>query len=143
MASRMRWNLFLPTPERIRSPIINTKDFGSLILLNIKGDIVNLMRETKYNWRLEEMYGIHIPRGALYYDEVKRRETVEMSDVLRTTTMRCAKEMHRIFTSGDIPKATKRPHCKNCSLKDICLPETNDCTQVVTYLSRNLYENIT
>lgn len=92
---------------------------------------------------LEEMYGIHIPRGALYYDEVKRRETVEMSGVLRTTTMRCAKEMHRIFTSGDIPKATKRPHCKNCSLKDICLPETNDCTQVVTYLSRNLYENIT
>lgn len=49
----MRWNLFLPTPERIRSPIINTKDFGSLILLNIKGDIVNLMRETKYNWRLK------------------------------------------------------------------------------------------
>lgn len=46
---------------------------------------------------LEEMYGIHIPRGALYYDEVKRRETVEMSDVLRTTTMRCAKEMHRIL----------------------------------------------
>ena len=53
MASRMRWNLFLPTPERIRSPIINTKDYGSLILLNIKGDIVNLMRETKYNWRLK------------------------------------------------------------------------------------------
>lgn len=148
MASRMRWNLFLPTPERIRSPIINTKDFGSLILLNIKGDIVKPDERDEVQLAaqvlcLEEMYGIHIPRGALYYDEVKRRETVEMSDVLRTTTMRCAKEMHRIFTSGDIPKATKRPHCKNCSLKDICLPETNDCTQVVTYLSRNLYENIT
>lgn len=92
---------------------------------------------------LEEMYGIHIPYGALYYDEVKRRETVAVSDALRATTMRCANEMHRIFTSGDIPKATKKPHCKNCSLKDICLPEMSGCDQVVTYLSRSLYENIT
>lgn len=92
---------------------------------------------------LEEMYGIHIPYGALYYDEVKHREMVAVSDALRATTMRCANEMHRIFTSGDIPKATKKPHCKNCSLKDICLPEMSDCDQVVTYLSRSLYEDIT
>lgn len=92
---------------------------------------------------LEEMYNIHIPYGALYYDEVKHREIVEVSDALRTITMQCAKEMHNIFSSGYIPKSSKKPHCRNCSLKDICLPEASSCAQAVTYLNRNLYENIT
>ncbi len=92
---------------------------------------------------LEEMYGIHIPYAALYYDEVKRRETIAISDSLRETTKRCAVQMHEIFKSGKLPPPVKAHHCRNCSLKDICLPETSCCTQVATYLSHNLYEDIT
>lgn len=92
---------------------------------------------------LEEMYGINIPYGALYYNEVKHREVVSISDTLRHTTRQCAEQMHYIFKSGIMPKPIKTSHCRNCSLKDICLPETDNCTQVSTYLNRNLYEDIT
>lgn len=90
---------------------------------------------------LEEMYDISIPYGALYYDEVKHRETIAISDGLRKTTQQCAKQMHDIFKSGIMPKPVKASHCRNCSLKDICMPEMSDCTQVKTYLNNNLYED--
>ena len=92
---------------------------------------------------LEEMYGISIPFGALYYDEVKHRETIAISDHLRKTTRQCAVQMHDIFKSGKMPPAIKKHHCKNCSLKDICMPEMTDCIKVSTYLNKNLYEDIT
>ena len=92
---------------------------------------------------LEEMYGINIPYGALYYDEVKHRETIAISDNLRETTKQCAIQMHDIFKSGKMPPAIKEHHCRNCSLKDICMPEMADCTKVSTYLNKNLYEDIT
>ncbi len=92
---------------------------------------------------LEEMYGISIPYGALYYNEVKHRETIAISEALRCTTMQCAMQMHDIFKSGILPQAVKAPHCRNCSLNNICLPEMCDCTQVKNYLNRTLYEDIT
>lgn len=92
---------------------------------------------------LEEMYGIHIAYGALYYNEEKHRDVVTISETLRNTTRQCAEAMHKIFKSGKMPPAAKAQHCKNCSLKDICMPEMNDCTTVSTYLNRNLYEDIT
>lgn len=90
---------------------------------------------------LEEMYGINIPYGALYYDEVKHREIVSISNDLRRLTRRCAREMHEIFSTGIIPGIIKAQHCRNCSLKDICLPEMEGCTRVTTYLNKNLYED--
>ena len=92
---------------------------------------------------LEKMYGVNIPYGALYYNETKHRETIAISDNLRAVTKRCARRMHDIFRSGILPKAEKKNHCKNCSLKDICLPEMDNCRKVVTYLNKNLYEDIT
>ena len=92
---------------------------------------------------LEEMYGIRIPSGAIYYDEVKHRETNLFSDSLRGTTIQCAKQMHEVFHSGTLPRATKQQHCKNCSLVDICMPEISNCTLARTYLIKNLYEDIT
>ncbi len=90
---------------------------------------------------LEEMYGIHIPYGALYYDEVKHREIVSISDDLRRITRRCAHEMHELLRTGMIPGIIKAPHCRNCSLKDICLPEMEECSSVTTYLNKHLYED--
>jgi len=92
---------------------------------------------------LEEMYGINISYGALYYDEVKHREIISISDGLRKITQQCAKQMHDTFNSKELPRIIKKSHCKNCSLKDICVPEVSDCCQVQKYLQKNLYENLT
>ncbi len=92
---------------------------------------------------LEEMHGISIPYGALFYHEVKRREVIAISDTLRRTTRQCAQAMHEVFNSGVLPKASRRRHCAKCSLVNICLPEMDECVQASTYLKRNLHEDIT
>ena len=92
---------------------------------------------------LEEMYGIHIGHGALYYNEVKHRQEIPISEQLRATTRHCAEQMHQLFDSGMMPKPIKAQPCKSCSLNNICMPETGNRPQVSTYLTRNLYENIT
>ena len=92
---------------------------------------------------LEEMYGIRVDYAALFYNETKRREAISISEELRALTRRCADDMHRIFSSGQLPPVDKQRHCKNCSLANVCMPGVDDCTKVEHYLKKNLYEDIT
>ena len=92
---------------------------------------------------LEEMYGIHIEYGALFYGETRRREVVHVDEELRTLTIECAEKMHAAYNKRSIPKSHKKPCCKRCSLVDICLPELEQRSKVSDYLKRNLYEETT
>lgn len=89
---------------------------------------------------LEEMYNIRIDRAAMFYGETRHREEIIIGDRLRNLTVRLAEEMHLMFDSGIVPRPVMKPHCKNCSLVDICLPELSKCTSVSLYLEKNLYE---
>ena len=89
---------------------------------------------------LEEMYGIHIEQGALFYWEIRSRELISIDDYLRTLTANIAEEMHRVYASGQTPPGDKKPHCKNCSLKDLCIVELAELGSVKSYLKHGLYE---
>ncbi len=89
---------------------------------------------------LEEMYGIKITSGFLFYGESRRRENVIMDERLRQWTQQYADEMHFIYGTGNIPKANKSRKCLSCSLFDVCLPDTKYMTKVDNYLKKNLYE---
>lgn len=89
---------------------------------------------------LEEMYGISIERGALYYGELRHREEVMVTDSLRALTMKLSSEMHEIYKRGVTPIAEKRPCCRSCSLCNLCMPEMTKLNRVSTYLRNNLYE---
>ena len=89
---------------------------------------------------LEEQYGVHIEYGAIFYAEIRHRVEVEISDYLRGIVSDCAHQMHEIYASGLLPSINKGKHCDKCSLKDICMPESADCTKVSHYLNKNLYE---
>ena len=67
---------------------------------------------------LEEMLVCHIPEGALYYCETKRREVVPFTDELRK-------------------------HCNACSLKELCLPMLCQKADAKAYLRRYLDETAT
>lgn len=71
---------------------------------------------------LEEMMGIRITQGAIFYWKERHREYFEISDELRMLASEVAHSMHRILESGTIPKAKARKGCKSCSLLDSCLP---------------------
>lgn len=92
---------------------------------------------------LEEMYGIQIEYGALFYGETRRRVEVYIDERLRKTTIECAKLMHETYNSRIIPKPFKTPQCKKCSLLNICLPTIEQRPKVSDYLRRNLYEETT
>ncbi len=89
---------------------------------------------------LEEQYGIHINYGAFFYGETQHRIEVEITDDLRDIVRSCAKQMHVIFQSGQLPPIINGKHCLKCSLRNICMPETINCTRVSHYLNKNLYE---
>jgi CRISPR-associated exonuclease Cas4 len=89
---------------------------------------------------LEEMYNTHIDQAALFYNETKHREEINVDDNLRNLTRHCATKMHELFLKGITPKAVLLPKCKRCSLVDLCMPGLINKTKVKNYLKDNLYE---
>lgn len=71
---------------------------------------------------LEEMLATSVPSGAIFYGEPRRRVEVPFTPELRARTESLAATMHRLFIARETPPATPGPHCRNCSLINICLP---------------------
>jgi CRISPR-associated exonuclease Cas4 len=71
---------------------------------------------------LEEMLGTSVPLGAIYYDQPRKRERVEIDGRLRTRTEAAAARAREIISSGILPPAEQGPRCRRCSLVEICLP---------------------
>lgn len=73
---------------------------------------------------LEEMYGVTISHGFLYYGETRHREVVEFDGNLRTLVEELCEHMHQLFGEGRTPLPEYKSHCRSCSLIDICLPKS-------------------
>jgi CRISPR-associated exonuclease Cas4 len=72
---------------------------------------------------LEEMLGVAVPEGALFYGKEQRREVVAISETLRRETEEVAAAVHRMLAEGRTPPPEYAPKCDSCSLVDICLPQ--------------------
>lgn len=71
---------------------------------------------------LEEMLGVAIVEGSLYYGATRRRKAVQFDATLRGLTVSACKAMHAILASRRTPPAEPGPKCRNCSLNEICRP---------------------
>ena len=71
---------------------------------------------------LEEILSTQIPRGYLYYGEIRHRVEVEFTTDLRTLVKDMAEEMHNYFSRGYTPRVKPFKGCRACSLADVCLP---------------------
>lgn len=73
---------------------------------------------------LEEMRGVEIIEGAMWYWQERKRECVVMGATLRETTMRAIAQAREILESGITPPpTTHKSRCKACSLIEICMPD--------------------
>ncbi len=73
---------------------------------------------------LEERTGNRIDYGEIFYWETRRRERVPLDDALRTTTRDTIHQAFRLLALGKMPPPIDHPpKCRDCSLKDICLPQ--------------------
>lgn len=72
---------------------------------------------------LEEMLGIEIAEGSLFYGKTRRRKDVAFDAALRKETEDAAKRLHELVASGQTPKAVYGDSCESCSMLNLCLPE--------------------
>ncbi|MCB8840644.1 CRISPR-associated protein Cas4 [Aurantimonas sp. VKM B-3413] len=73
---------------------------------------------------LEEMCGVSVPEGALFYGETKRRVAVAFDPALRALTEATIGELAGVFRSGVTPPPTRhKSRCRACSLLELCRPQ--------------------
>ena len=87
---------------------------------------------------LEEMLRCHIPVGYLFYDEIHRRQKVEITQDLRDFVLHTLAEMHKEYSRRMTPKVKVTKKCRNCSLKDLCLPKLEKTVDVSDYYAAAL-----
>ena len=73
---------------------------------------------------LEEMLGVAIPSGALYYGQPHQRQEVALTAELREQTEKLAARLHELTRIGRTPLATYEKKCDSCSLLTLCMPKT-------------------
>lgn len=89
---------------------------------------------------LEEMLCCEVPKGALYYGEIRRRTEVEFTDELRRQVQDSLEEMHGLYRRSCTPKVKPTKACNACSLKDLCLPKLMRSKKVSDYLTAAMEE---
>lgn len=72
---------------------------------------------------LEEMFGVSVARGAIFYGRPKRRIEVDIDRTLRKRLVDMC-ELARAMMAGKLqPSPRVGRHCKSCSLADDCMPD--------------------
>jgi len=84
---------------------------------------------------LEEMLGVTVPEGAVFYGKPRRRERVVIDQRLREATRDLAAATHALYASGRTPSPEPGPKCDHCSLREICVPDRASAKE---YLHRML-----
>lgn len=115
---------------------------------------------------LEEMFGLEVPRGAIFHADSKRRREVEFTLELRRLTEDAIRQLHALLgdppagaeeeEAGDrkleagaasprsamaaLPPAVHRPACAECSLYEICLPQVTSQPPRLDRVARALFQ---
>lgn len=86
---------------------------------SLRADCIQLCAQAM---ALEEMRGVEIASGELYYINSRRRLTIKIKADLRDATVDAARRFHEIFRAGVVPAPRFDARCSSCSLKEHCLP---------------------
>lgn len=72
---------------------------------------------------LEEMLGVSIESGALFYGKNRRRHEIVFTELLRSKTQQAAQRVHELIGNGTTPSANYEKKCDHCSLYELCQPK--------------------
>jgi len=73
---------------------------------------------------LEEMFGVSVPEGALYYRASRRRRTVPLDGPIRSITFETIEAVHDLLEQHRTPAPVADERCPKCSLNESCMPDT-------------------
>jgi len=71
---------------------------------------------------LEEMLGVEVPEGSLYYDRSRRRRVVMFTESLRETVRDTVQAVRALYDRDTLPEPAADERCRACSLIDACMP---------------------
>jgi len=72
---------------------------------------------------LEEMFGVEVPRGALYYRKSRKRREIAFTSDIRHEVERAVNEIRDLLTERRLPLPLNDDRCRHCSLYDACMPQ--------------------
>jgi CRISPR-associated exonuclease Cas4 len=75
---------------------------------------------------LEEMLKIGIAEASLFYHKIRRREEVPLDSRLREVTLEATSRLQQLFARGVTPPPVYLPHCRSCSMLELCYPKRLD-----------------
>lgn len=71
---------------------------------------------------LEEMLKVKIEKGAIYWHGSRERKEVVFTDAMRTRLEEVVAAVHEMIAGHHVPSPVNDKRCKDCSLKESCLP---------------------
>jgi len=71
---------------------------------------------------LEEMLGVAVPAGAIWYHGSRQRREVAFDDQLRQLVAEATMAVREMLAGTRLPEAPNDRRCPRCSLFDACLP---------------------
>lgn len=90
---------------------------------------------------LEEMLGVTVPEGALFYGQTRRRLAVAFDATLRALTATIARDTAVMIGAGRTPPPIWFKGCARCSLEPLCQPKRlGERGSVAAWLDRQIEE---
>jgi len=88
---------------------------------------------------LEEMFGVSIPVGYVWYSGPRRRDRVAISGDLRQATFAAIDALRAAMRSDRLPDAPADQRCQSCQLAPTCLPDVVSNDDLVGGYLEGLY----
>ena len=88
---------------------------------------------------LEEMLGVQIETGQLFYGTRQRRTEVKIDEELRQLTRSKIHRLREMIAARETPTATRMPKCEKCSLLELCMPDAQRFRRGVTEWNERQY----
>ena len=104
-----------------------------------KPDICDQVQLCAQAMCLEEMLGVQLGEGSIFYGQPRRRELVTFHEDLRSQVRSTAVRLHELIDQGRTPPAHYDARCRNCSLVDLYLPRRLTAS-VGDYLDKAFHE---
>ncbi len=91
---------------------------------------------------LEEMLGVAVAKGALFYGKIRRRLDVVFDDKLRMHTIKTSEELHEMIASRITPPPHYEKKCDTCSFITLCMPKAIGKNRKVSSWIRKMTEQL-
>jgi len=91
---------------------------------------------------LEEMLGVHVPQGAIFFGKNRRRKQVVFDAALRQLTQKAAVRLHEIAGSGHTPRGRYGKKCRSCSLVELCMPRVTGTDDAANRYVENILKEL-